>query len=112
MIVCSPVTHDGQVDPRWGRATRVAVADVREGAITAWQVYDVGWDTLHDATTEGGHHARVARFLREHGVEAVVAGHMGEPMRRMLDQLGVDVRLEAAGDARRAVLAATSRARD
>ncbi len=106
MKVCIPVTHDGQVDPRWGRASRVAVAEVEDGAITTWRLFDVGWDALHDAATEGGHHARVAGFLREHGIRVIVAHHMGPPMRQMIDRMGIDVRLEASGDARRAALAA------
>jgi predicted Fe-Mo cluster-binding NifX family protein len=108
MIVCVPVTPAGQVDPRWGRAARVAVADARDGVIVAWSEVDVGWDVLHDERSEGGHHARVAGFLRSLGVEVVVAGHMGGPMRQMLAHMGLDVHLGAGGDARSAVLAATA----
>ena len=108
MVVCVPVTDDGTIDPRWGRAARVAIADVRADAITNWRVFDVRWDDQHDLDTEGGHHARVAGFLREHDVEVVVAHHMGPPMQRMLGQMGIGVRLEASGDARRAVLAMTA----
>ena len=106
MRVCIPVTGDGQIDPRWGRAARVAIAEVRDGQVADWQEHDVGWGELHDAGTEGSHHARVARFLREQRVEAVVAHHMGEGMRRMLDKMGLQVRLGAAGDARPAAVAA------
>lgn len=106
MIVCVPVTPTGEIDPRWGRAARVAVADVRDGAVTSWEEIEVGWDALHDMGSEGGHHARVARFLLEQGTEVVVADHMGEPMLHMLAEMGVDVRLGAGGDARSAVLAA------
>jgi predicted Fe-Mo cluster-binding NifX family protein len=107
MIVCVPVTTDGQVDPRWGRAARVAVAEVASGEIASWQEMEVGWDTLHDQGTEGGHHARVARFLLDNGVQAVVAGHMGAPMSLMLQRMQVIVHVGAGGDAREAVLAAT-----
>lgn len=110
MRVCVPVTDDGQIDPRWGRASRVAVVDVQAGALAGWRVFDVRWDTLHDATTEGGHHARVAGFLREHRVEVVVANHMGPPMLEMIGRMGIDVRLDASGDARGAALAAGGRA--
>jgi predicted Fe-Mo cluster-binding NifX family protein len=106
MIVCLPVTSDGRIDPRWGRAARVAVADVRDGAVADWKEHQVGWDVLHDAGTEGGHHARVATFLQHHGVEMVVADHMGEPMLHMLHQLGIAVTLGAGGEARRAAIAA------
>jgi predicted Fe-Mo cluster-binding NifX family protein len=108
MIVCIPVTPAGEIDPRWGRAARVAVSDVQDGVVTGWQEIDVGWDVLHDTGTEGGHHARVARFLQQHGVQVIVAHHMGDPMVRMLAAMSIDVRLGASGDARKAVMAATA----
>jgi predicted Fe-Mo cluster-binding NifX family protein len=106
MVVCVPVTTEGLIDPRWGRAGRVAVTEVTSDRIGAWQEYDVGWNALHDAGTEGSHHARVARFLLEHHVEAVVANHMGPPMVHMLERMGVRVCLGAMGDAREAAVAA------
>lgn len=65
MVMCVPVVSDGQIDPRWGRAARVAIVDVEDGAVAGWREFDVAWDELHDVDTEGGHHARVVRFLRE-----------------------------------------------
>lgn len=109
MIVCVPVTPGGDIDPRWGRAARVVVADVRDGEVTSWEEILVGWDELHDMGSEGGHHARVARFLQEHDTEVVVADHMGDPMLKMLAEMGVDVRLGLSGDARSAIRAATAR---
>ncbi len=103
MIVCVPVTPDGQVDPRWGRAPRVAVARLDDGTIASWDEHDVAWDVLHDVGTEGGHHARVARFLADHGVEVVVAGHMGPPMVQMLGKMRIIAKLGVEGDARHAV---------
>ncbi len=108
MIVCVPVNSTGEVDPRWGRAARVALASVEGGAIADWQEHDVHWDSLHDAGGEGAHHARVARFLREHRVALVVADHMGDGMTRMLGTMHVGVHLGAAGDARLAVLTAAA----
>jgi predicted Fe-Mo cluster-binding NifX family protein len=108
MIVCVPTTAAGFIDPRWGRAARVAVATVRDGAIADWQESDVEWDRMHDEGSEGSHHARVARFLLDHQVEAVVAHHMGEGMLRMLSTMGLQVFLGADGEARAAVLAAAS----
>ena len=106
MIVCIPVTGEGMVDPRWGRADRVAVADVVGGAIVSWQEVEVSWSRLHDEGTPGSHHARVVSFLRQHQVEAVVANHVGDGMARMLDTMGLPVHLGAAGDPRAAVQAA------
>jgi len=106
MIVCIPVTANDEIDAGWGRAARVAVAEVLDGAITRWEPIDVGWDALHDSGTEGSHHARIARFVQDHGVQVVVTGHMGPPMANMLERMQVGVRLGASGDARRAVLEA------
>jgi predicted Fe-Mo cluster-binding NifX family protein len=108
MLICVPVTAEGQVDPRWGRAARVAVADVRSGLVERWQEFDVAWDRLHDETTEGGHHARVARFLQDNHVEIVAAGHMGGEMARMLDRMGIGVHLGVDGDARQAAISAAA----
>jgi len=84
MIVCTPVTKEGLVDPRWGRADRVALAQVVNGEILSWQEVEVSWSRLHDEGTPGSHHARVVSFLREQHVEAVVANHIGDGMVRML----------------------------
>jgi predicted Fe-Mo cluster-binding NifX family protein len=108
MRLCIPVDGDGQVDPRWGRAHLLAVADIDDGVIIGWWEHEVAWDLLHDADSEGAHHARVARFLREHAVQAVVAGHMGPGMLRMLRTMGLTVYLDAHGDAHQAVAAAAA----
>lgn len=79
-----------------------------DGKIESWQVIEVSWSRLHDEGTPARHHARVARFLRENHVEAVVAHHVGDGMVRMLDTMGLPLHLEATGDARAAVLAAVS----
>jgi predicted Fe-Mo cluster-binding NifX family protein len=109
MILCVPVTESGEVDPRWGRAGRVAVTEVVGGTVRSWEEFDVAWDRLHDEGSEGGHHARVARFVQEHRASIVVAGHMGDPMLEMLRRMNIDVRLGVSGDARQAVLAAAAR---
>jgi len=107
MIVCTPVTKEGSIDPRWGRADWIAVADVVDGQIVKWEEIEVSWSRLHDEGTPGSHHARVVTFLREHQVELVVANHIGDGMVRMFDTMGLPVRLGAAGDARAAVQAAS-----
>lgn len=108
MKICVPILDDGLLDPRWGRAARVALAEVEGGEITSWQEVTVSWDTLHDTGTDGAHHARVVRFLREQGVQAVVAHHMGDGMVNTLHKLGLQVSLGADGDARAAVRAVGS----
>lgn len=104
-IVCVPVTAEGDVDRRWGKAEHVAIARVDDGAVTDWQVLDVGWDRSHAVGPEGHHHGRIVGFLRDHEVSLVVAGGMGPPMQHTLSRLGVRIVLGAQGDARAAVLA-------
>lgn len=105
MIVCVTI-QSGEVGGGWGKARTVALATVSDGAITDWREIEVRWDIAHDEGAEGSHHARIVRFLRENGVEVVVAGHMGPPMQNTLAKLGVRVVIGATGDARAAVLAA------
>ncbi|MCI5826446.1 MAG: hypothetical protein MR006_07260 [Arcanobacterium sp.] len=88
-----------------GRAHSMAVATVADGAISEWKEYEVNWDTLHDTGPEGTHHGRIVRFLREHGVNAVITGHAGPPMVNTMSKLGVLPLLGAAGPARDAALA-------
>lgn len=106
MIICAPVTKDGNIDPRWGRADWIAIAEVINGEIQNWQEVEVSWSTLHDEGTHGSHHARVVRFLKDQKIEAIVANHIGDGMARMLETMGIPVHLGASGDARAAVKAA------
>jgi predicted Fe-Mo cluster-binding NifX family protein len=106
MKVCVPITADRQVDPRWGRADRVALAEVADGEICDWQEHAVGWGTLHDQGTEGAHHARIARFLRDNQVQAVAVHHVGPGMERMLGSMAIRVITGLSGDARGAALEA------
>jgi predicted Fe-Mo cluster-binding NifX family protein len=108
MIVCVPVTSDGMVDHRWGRAESIAVVNIENGEIESWQEIEVSWDRPHDEGTSAQHHARVARFLRQNHVEGVVAHHVGDGMVKMSDTMKLPLFLEATGDARTAVLVATS----
>jgi predicted Fe-Mo cluster-binding NifX family protein len=112
VIIAIPVDATDQVAHGWGRAPRVALATVVDGAITGWQVHDVGWDVAHDEGTEGAHHARVVRFLRDNDVEMVVAEHMGDGMVRTLGTMQLPVVLGAQGDARASVLGALEAGRE
>ncbi len=103
MIVAVTLSGNGQVGRGMGRADTVAIATVENGEITDWTVHEVGWNALHDADGEGAHHARIVRFVRDHGVSAFVAGGAGAGMRTTMDKLGVTV-VAASGDARAAVL--------
>ena len=108
MKVCVPVAPGGEVDPRWGRADRVAIADVRDGEITDWQEVDVGWSRLHGEGSEGAHHARIVRFLRENDIAAIGVHHVGAGMERMLGTMKVRLVTDLTGDARAAAVAAAA----
>jgi predicted Fe-Mo cluster-binding NifX family protein len=110
MVICVPVTPDGMVDGGFGRAPRVAVIRVEGGEVVGVAVHDVRWDELHDTGPEGSHHARIARFLTDNGVEGVAAGHVGPPMQHTMAKMGIRVWLGAAGDARDVALAAAREA--
>jgi hypothetical protein len=107
MVICLAVASDGTVDPRWGRAHRVAVAAAAGDTITDWEVFDAAWDTLHDTGPEGAHHARVARFLGENRVTpcwpTTWAGH-GPDAR----EDGRHRPTRGVGDARQAVVSAAA----
>lgn len=106
MIVAAAIEPDGTIGHAWGKADTVAVARVADGRIQDWQQHRVGWDRAHDQGTHGSHHARVVTFLREQGVEVVLAHHVGDGMRRMLGSMGVRLVEGVGGDARAAMVAA------
>lgn len=104
MKIAIPVTADGHVEPRWGRAPMVAVATREDDQrISDWVVHQVGWDVAHDEGTEGSHHARIVRFLRENEVDAVVVDHMGAGMQHTLGKMGIPILPALSDDSRRAV---------
>ena len=109
MIVAIPVGPDGRMGHSWGKARTVAVAEVVDGAIAAWQEHEVRWDELHDTGSHGSHHARVVTFLRDNQVQSVVVDHVGEGMRRMLTSMGVALHEGRSGDAREQVRQASAR---
>lgn len=109
MIVAVPVTPEGQLDRRWGKADQVAVANVVDGAIESWEIHDTNWHRLHDTSHHGAHHARVVRFLRDNNVEAVVIDHAGAPMLNTMQKMGIKIVLDASGPAREAALLAVTK---
>jgi predicted Fe-Mo cluster-binding NifX family protein len=102
-VVAVPVSENGWVGS-WGRARKIAIATVQHGTVAGWEECEVGWDVLHDTGSEPAHHARVARFVEQHGVQAVVAHHMGRDMQAMLERMHLNVHLGTSGDARQAAL--------
>ena len=106
-IVAVVVTPDGtQIGGGLGRASHLAVGRIDEGAITDWQIFGVQWDVLHDEGPHGTHHGRIVRFMQEHGVNRVVAAHIGPPMQNTLTKLGLALTMGVEGDARAAAVGA------
>ena len=108
LVVCIPVSTDRQMGHSWGKASRVAVVTVREGAITDWTEHAVAWDESHDLGTEGSHHARVVRFLLEQHITTVVAEHMGPPMANTIGKMGIDLHIGVSGSPEDAITAVAS----
>ncbi|MCF2707302.1 hypothetical protein I6E29_08520 [Arcanobacterium haemolyticum] len=100
MIIAIPVTPDGTVDLKWGKARTVAIAEVEGEDIIEWTEHEVKWDEHHDATTEGAHHAAIVTFLRENEVEAVILNHCGAPMLNTMTKMGLIIATDAEGDAK------------
>lgn len=113
MIVATPCTEQGQSAHAWGRAHWIGIAEVSteaEPSVTSWTIHEVKWDELHDEGTEGSHHARIVRFIKEQGVQAVVVDHMGMGMQRVMNTMGIPLLPATPGDARASVIAAVKAA--
>ncbi|MCA0250921.1 MAG: dinitrogenase iron-molybdenum cofactor [Actinobacteria bacterium] len=108
MIVATPVTADGRSAAAWGRAHWIGVADIDNGTVHTWRIHEVGWDESHDEGTHGSHHARIVRFLTEHGITAVVVDHMGPGMVQVLQKMGIPMLPATPGDAQASILAAVA----
>lgn len=108
MILTVPVTPDGQVDTRFGKADTMAVATVTDNKLSDWRLHEVGWDVLHDQGEHGRHHARIVRFLRENNVERVLFAGMGPSMMRTIDKMGIELVQVGPMDAREAIVQAAA----
>ena len=86
MIVLGP---NGFVSGGLGRAATVAVADAEAIYVHSWEEIAVGWDAAHDTQAEGSHHGNMVRFMQDHGIQIVIAGHVGEGMRVVLEKMGI-----------------------
>jgi predicted Fe-Mo cluster-binding NifX family protein len=82
MLACA-VTDGGLVDPRWRCTERTATAKVEGDSTVRWEEFAVSWDTLRHSGSESVHQAWVVRFLRQHGLDAMVARHVGQDTRHM-----------------------------
>ena len=109
MKLTVPIADDGQIDPRFGKAVRMAVGTVADdGQLTDWQINEVGWDVLHDQGEHGQHHARIVRFLKENQIDRVVFAHIGQPMMHTIDKMGLQLVEAPIMDAKDAILQAAA----
>ncbi len=109
MIIAVPVTADGLVDPRWGKAQTIAIAKITtdpDVQIELWEEHPVGWNVLHDQGAHGTHHARIVKFLKEHNVNAVVINHCGASIMNTMQKMGLVIAVEAVGPAKEVLIQA------
>lgn len=107
MIIATPVTVDGQTAERCGKSHWIGVAEVSGPRITSWKIHEVGWDEA-GLLGRDPRHARIARFLTDQGVTAIVASDMGPRLAALLAELEIEVLPATPGDARESVLAAVA----
>lgn len=88
-IVTLPVSAQGTLGSHFGRAAQMGVAKVVDGQLSDWQIHDVRWDISHDELEHGKHHANIVRFMKDHNVDRVAFGHMGNGMLNTLNKLGL-----------------------
>ncbi|MGC8710747.1 MAG: NifB/NifX family molybdenum-iron cluster-binding protein [Candidatus Micrarchaeia archaeon] len=91
-ILMAAIDEDGMLTGI-GRAPRVAIIHVKDGKVASIEEIDVKWDQAHEMEKEGEHHANVARFIIGHKINEVIAAGSGPDMRRMLEKIGLKVRL-------------------
>ncbi|MCL5101992.1 MAG: hypothetical protein M1544_01380 [Candidatus Marsarchaeota archaeon] len=75
-----------------GRAPKVAIIKESNGKVESIEEIDVKWGESHEREQEGLHHASIAKFIKEHNVNEVVAAGAGPNMQGMLGRLKVVLR--------------------
>ena len=91
MVILATLAGKDTVGGGFGRADRVAVARLQQSGGFQVEEIEVGWGEKHDHHADGLHHAMIAKFLQEQGVDTVVTGHMGDGMVRMLGSMKIRV---------------------
>ncbi len=94
MVIAVP-HESGSVNQHFGRTREFLVASTQDGAIQERSVYEVpGMQHNHSA---------LATFLQDRGVDVILAGGMGAPMREALERTGFEVICGVSGPAEEAV---------
>ena len=94
MIVAVPYLQ-GNVNAHFGSTQAFMVAETAEGRVTKATVYEVQ-GMQHN-------HAGIAGFLKEQGVNVIIAGGMGPPMQQALKTQGFELYCGIQGPALAAV---------
>lgn len=90
MIVAIPYL-EGAVNAHFGSTQAFLVAETAQGRVQKSTVYEVQ-GMQHD-------HSGIAGFLKEQGVEVIIAGGMGGPMQQALKQAGFSLYCGVGGPA-------------
>lgn len=94
MVIAVP-HQSGSVNQHFGQTREFLVASTEDGAVRESSVYEVpGMQHNHSA---------LAGFLRDRGVNVILAGGMGAPMRDALEHTGFEVICGVSGPAEEAV---------
>lgn len=99
------IGDDGSVSGALPSAQSVVIADVRGLDIVRWQLHQVGWDALRGTRDAEG---RIAAFVVEHHVQAIVADRLPESTRDALAAMGVAVFQRGGISARAAAVSAAT----
>ncbi len=94
MIVAVPYL-DGTVNAHFGSTQAFLVAETSDGEITRTSVFEVQ-GMQHN-------HAGIAGFLKEQGVQVILAGGMGAPMQQALKLQGFELYCGVGGPALEAI---------
>jgi predicted Fe-Mo cluster-binding NifX family protein len=94
MIVAVPYLQ-GIVNPHFGSTETFLVANIADGQVETTSVFEMQ-GMQHN-------HAGLAGFFKEQGVDVILAGGMGAPMRHALEGAGFEVLCGVAGPALEAV---------
>lgn len=120
MKIAVAVLPNGMVNAHFGRADKLAFANIENGQITEWEEVSVpfaashgdhGHHHDHDHQHEhghhhaSGHHESIKDFLVESGVNLVLLDHAGPGMKLVQEQTDIKIVVGAQGNAKEAVQA-------
>jgi predicted DNA-binding protein (UPF0251 family)/predicted Fe-Mo cluster-binding NifX family protein len=94
MIIAVPYL-EGHVNPHFGSTQAFLIAQAVDGKVEGTSIYEIQ-GMQHS-------HSGIAGFLKEQGVQVILAGGMGAPMQQALKQAGFDLCCGVSGPALEAI---------